>query len=142
MAMMMARLYTGAHDIVTLRNAYHGLSGGCSHRPAAGCVPDVCAMRSAAKSYPAAGCAGSASLLHCKPHHRASQQPLPCSTMDTPLAEATMGLLGQHTWKYPVPQASGKRAGLGKEAESGGPRCGTHLRLSLCCSSFAAALHH
>jgi 4-aminobutyrate aminotransferase-like enzyme len=28
MAMMMARLYTGAHDIITLRNAYHGLSGG------------------------------------------------------------------------------------------------------------------
>ena len=27
MAMMMARLYTGAHDLVTLRNAYHGLSG-------------------------------------------------------------------------------------------------------------------
>ncbi|KAI7843702.1 hypothetical protein COHA_002601 [Chlorella ohadii] len=47
MAMMMARLYTGAHDIVTLRNAYHGLS------------------------------------------------------------EATMGLLGQHTWKYPVPQGFG-----------------------------------
>lgn len=30
MAMMMARLYTGAHDIITLRNAYHGLSGGCA----------------------------------------------------------------------------------------------------------------
>lgn len=28
MAMMMARLYTGCHDIITLRNAYHGLSGG------------------------------------------------------------------------------------------------------------------
>jgi len=27
MAMMMARLYTGSHDIITLRNAYHGLSG-------------------------------------------------------------------------------------------------------------------
>lgn len=48
MAMMMARLYTGAHDIVTLRNAYHGLSGGCSRRLAAGCVPNVCGTRSAA----------------------------------------------------------------------------------------------
>lgn len=28
MAMMMARLYTGHHDILCLRNAYHGLSGG------------------------------------------------------------------------------------------------------------------
>lgn len=28
MAMMMARLYTGHHDLVCLRNAYHGLSGG------------------------------------------------------------------------------------------------------------------
>lgn len=28
MAMMMARLYTHNHDIITLRNAYHGLSGG------------------------------------------------------------------------------------------------------------------
>lgn len=47
MAMMMARLYTGCHDIITLRNAYHGLS------------------------------------------------------------EATMGLLGQHTWKFQVPQGAG-----------------------------------
>ncbi|KAI3434759.1 hypothetical protein D9Q98_002819 [Chlorella vulgaris] len=47
MAMMMARLYTHNHDIITLRNAYHGLS------------------------------------------------------------EATMGLLGQHTWKCAVPQGAG-----------------------------------
>ncbi|EFN57250.1 hypothetical protein CHLNCDRAFT_143782 [Chlorella variabilis] len=47
MAMMMARLATGNHDLVCLRNAYHGLS------------------------------------------------------------EATMGLLGQHTWKFPVPQGLG-----------------------------------
>ncbi|XP_043726123.1 alanine--glyoxylate aminotransferase 2 homolog 3, mitochondrial-like isoform X2 [Telopea speciosissima] len=28
LAMMMARLYTGAHDIISLRNAYHGNAGG------------------------------------------------------------------------------------------------------------------
>ncbi len=41
MAMMMARLYTGAHDIVTLRNAYHGLSGkrGMPAARQAGCRP-------------------------------------------------------------------------------------------------------
>lgn len=27
MAMLMARLASGNHDIITLRNAYHGLSG-------------------------------------------------------------------------------------------------------------------
>jgi hypothetical protein len=28
MAMMMARLASGNHDLISLRNAYHGLSGG------------------------------------------------------------------------------------------------------------------
>lgn len=47
MAMMMARIYSGNHSILALRNCYHGMS------------------------------------------------------------MATMGLLGQHTWKYNVPQGDG-----------------------------------
>jgi alanine-glyoxylate transaminase/(R)-3-amino-2-methylpropionate-pyruvate transaminase len=37
MAMMMARLYTHNHDIITLRNAYHGLSGGWAQSAVGGC---------------------------------------------------------------------------------------------------------
>lgn len=47
MAMMMARIYSGNHSIIALRNCYHGMS------------------------------------------------------------MATMGLLGQHTWKYNLPQGDG-----------------------------------
>ncbi|XP_075734737.1 alanine--glyoxylate aminotransferase 2, mitochondrial isoform X2 [Rhipicephalus microplus] len=36
LAMMMARLYTGAHDIIALRNAYHGMSPYCASLCAVG----------------------------------------------------------------------------------------------------------
>ena len=49
MAITLARLYSGNYDLLTLRNAYHGLS------------------------------------------------------------EATMGVLGQHTWKFAIPQVGGER---------------------------------
>ena len=121
MAMMMARLYTGAHDLVTLRNAYHGLSGAPpppapqqqqpggrlagvrAHAAAADCMPrrgttpPSAALRQAS-ALPAAGAAASAGRDQL-------QQRLPLPSW-LPPAEATMGLLGQHTWKYPVPQAS------------------------------------
>lgn len=66
MAMMMARLYTGSHDIITLRNAYHGLSGGQGHaamgapavQPAVGegdvCLPPVASRMIGARWLPAA----------------------------------------------------------------------------------------
>ncbi len=52
MAIMMARLHSGNYDLLTLRNAYHGMS------------------------------------------------------------EATMGLLGQHTWKFNIPQVHGMEGRL------------------------------
>lgn len=55
MALMLARLATGAYDVLALRNAYHGLSS------------------------------------------------------------ATMGTVGQQTWKQPVPQV-GARAGGARDA--------------------------
>lgn len=123
MAMMMARLYTGSHDLLSLRNAYHGLSG----QPAGqgGWARAGSGFGAAARQHAAAGC-GPACMMCTGPKRR----PLSLSACpprrghDGPAGAAHLEVPGAAGgWVWVLPRAAGGRAALHRAAAAA-----THAR--------------